>query len=148
MQRVQTRPTTLPTAAIPRRSPLPWARQRRRVFVAFLLPAAIVLFVVTILPSIFLIATSFTPFDLTKPNSLTFAGLRNYEQLLRDDRFWNSTWVQARLSFWTVSLQMLFGLGLAVLLNSRMRALEAVRTAFIVPMVLPPVVVADRKSVV
>ena len=109
---------------------------------AFLLPAAIVLFVVTILPSIFLIATSFTPFDLTKPNSLTFAGLRNYEQLLRDDRFWNSTWVQARLSFWTVSLQMLFGLGLAVLLNSRMRALEAVRTAFIVPMVLPPVVVA------
>jgi len=110
--------------------------------VAFLLPAAIVLFVVTILPSIFLIATSFTPFDLTKPNSLTFAGLRNYEQLLRDDRFWNSTWVQARLSFWTVSLQMLFGLGLAVLLNSRMRALEAVRTAFIVPMVLPPVVVA------
>jgi len=142
VQRVQTRPTTLPTAAIPRRSPLPWARQRRRVFVAFLLPAAIVLFVVTILPSIFLIATSFTPFDLTKPNSLTFAGLRNYEQLLRDDRFWNSTWVQARLSFWTVSLQMLFGLGLAVLLNSRMRALEAVRTAFIVPMVLPPVVVA------
>ncbi|MBA2449323.1 MAG: sugar ABC transporter permease [Chloroflexi bacterium] len=127
---------------MPRRSPLPWARQRRRVFVAFLLPAAIVLFVVTILPSIFLIATSFTPFDLTKPNSLTFAGLRNYEQLLRDDRFWNSTWVQARLSFWTVSLQMLFGLGLAVLLNSRMRALEAVRTAFIVPMVLPPVVVA------
>ena len=142
MQRVQARTTTLPTAAIPRRKPVPWARQRRRVFVAFLLPAAIVLFVVTILPSIFLIATSFTPFDLTKPNSPTFAGLRNYEQLLRDDRFWNSTWVQARLSFWTVALQMLIGLGLAVLLNSRMRALEAVRTAFIVPMVLPPVVVA------
>ncbi|MCC6174872.1 MAG: sugar ABC transporter permease [Chloroflexi bacterium] len=100
------------------------------------------MFVVTLLPALYLFGTSVTPYDLTKPQSLTFSGLSNYQQLLRDDRFWNSLWVQVRLSFWTVTLQMLIGLGLALLLNSRMRAIEAVRTAFIVPMVLPPVAVA------
>jgi hypothetical protein len=69
---------------------VPWARTRRRAFLAFLLPAATVMFLVTVLPSLFLIVTSFTPFDLTKPQSYTFAGLRTYEQLILDDRFWNS----------------------------------------------------------
>jgi len=108
----------------------------------FLAPALLVLFLVTILPFVFLIATSFTPYDLTKPDSLRFVGSLNYTELVREDRFWNSVWVQARLSFWTVSLQLLIGLGLARLLHSRIRAVEWVRAGFIIPMVLPPVAVA------
>lgn len=119
-----------------------WAVKRRRTLLALLLPALAVLFVVTILPSLFLVATSFTPLDLTKPGSFRLEGVGNYRELLRDDRFWNSVWVQARLSFWTVLLQILVGLGLARLLHTRIRGVEAVRAAFIVPMVLPPVVVA------
>jgi multiple sugar transport system permease protein len=108
----------------------------------FLAPALIVLFIVTILPFVFLVATSFTPYDLTKPDSLRYVGSLNYTELVREDRFWNSVWVQARLSFWTVSLQLLIGLGLARLLHSRIRAVEWVRAGFIIPMVLPPVAVA------
>ena len=108
----------------------------------FLAPALLVLFLVTILPFVFLVATSFTPYDLTKPDSLRFVGSLNYTELVREDRFWNSVWVQARLSFWTVSLQLLIGLGLARLLHSRIRAVEWVRAGFIIPMVLPPVAVA------
>ena len=119
-----------------------WAVKRRRTLLALLLPALAALFVVTILPSLFLVATSFTPLDLTKPGSFRLEGVGNYRELLRDDRFWNSVWVQARLSFWTVLLQILVGLGLARLLHTRIRGVEAVRAAFIVPMVLPPVVVA------
>lgn len=119
-----------------------WAVKRRRTLLALLLPALAVLFVVTILPSLFLVATSFTSLDLTKPGSFRLEGVGNYRELLRDDRFWNSVWVQARLSFWTVLLQILVGLGLARLLHTRIRGVEAVRAGFIVPMVLPPVVVA------
>lgn len=119
-----------------------WAGARRRVFVAFLVPSMAVLVVVTILPLIYLVATSFTPLDLTNPGSLRFAGLLNYEQLIGDRRFWNSVWVQIRLSFWTVSLQLVIGFGLALFLNTRLTSLELARSAFIVPMVLPPVVVA------
>jgi multiple sugar transport system permease protein len=119
-----------------------WAVTRRRTLLALLLPALAALFVVTILPFVFLVATSFTPLDLTKPGSLRLEGVGNYRELLRDDRFWNSVWVQTRLSFWTVLLQLLVGLALARLLHTRVRGVEAVRAAFIVPMVLPPVVVA------
>jgi multiple sugar transport system permease protein len=129
-----------PVAATRRRRS--WAGTRRRALLALLLPALAVLFVVTILPFIFLVATSFTPLDLTRPGSFRLEGIGNYRELLRDDRFWNSVWVQARLSFWTVLLQLLVGLGLARLLNTRIRGVEAVRAAFIVPMVLPPVVAA------
>jgi len=97
---------------------------------------------VTVLPLLYLVVTSFTPLDLTNPASRRWAGLTNYRQLAADARFWNSVWVQAQLSFWTVSLQMIIGFAIALLLNGRLRFLELVRAAFIIPMVLPPVVVA------
>ena len=107
-----------------------------------MLPALVVLVLVTIAPFCFLLMTSFTPLDLTKPGSLRLEGMTNYRELLRDDRFWNSVWVQARLSFWTVLFQIAIGLGLARVLHGQGRAGEAMRAAFIIPMVLPPVVVA------
>lgn len=128
--------------AIPRVGASSWARSRGRTFVALLAPALIVLFLVTIVPTLFLLATSLTPLNLAKPASLRFIGLENFQELTVDGRFWNSLAVQARLSFWDVTLQLLLGLGLAVLLNSRLRFLDLIRSAFIIPMVLPPVVVA------
>ena len=48
-------------------------------------------------------------------------------------RLHNSIWVQIKLSFWTVVLQVLLGLGLALLLNVHSRLLEALRTVFLDP---------------
>jgi multiple sugar transport system permease protein len=42
----------------------------------------------------------------------------------------------------TVVLQLLIGLGIALLLDKPSRLLETIRTGFLVPMVLPPIVVA------
>ncbi len=139
IETTQDRALPWPAARPARRS---WTRARRLVFVGFVTPAVVVLVLVTVLPLLFLVVTSFTPLDLTNPASKRWAGLTNYRQLAADARFWNSVWVQAQLSFWTVSLQMLIGFAIALLLNGRLRFLELVRTVFIVPMVLPPVVVA------
>jgi multiple sugar transport system permease protein len=128
------------SAACPAR--VSWSRARRRMFAVFVVPAVGILVVVTVLPLLYLVVTSFTPLDLTDPASRRWAGLANYRQLAGDARFWSSVWVQGQLSFWTVSLQLVIGFAIALLLNRRMRALELVRSAFIVPMVLPPVVVA------
>jgi len=119
-----------PVARPARRS---WTRARRRVFVGFVAPAVVVLVLVTVLPLLYLVVTSFTPLDLTNPSSRRWAGLTNYRQLAADGRFWNSVRVQAQLSFWTVSLQMVIGFAIALLLNGRMRFLELVRAAFIIP---------------
>jgi multiple sugar transport system permease protein len=118
--------------------------ERQRFYWRMLMPALAVLFAVTLAPTVFLIATSLTPLDLTKPETIGdfTQPLRNFHLLLEDRRFLNSLWVQAKLSFWTVSLQLLIGLGFALLLNMRSSLLEALRTVFLIPMVLPPIVVA------
>jgi len=108
------------------------------------MPALAVLFAVTVAPTLFLLVTSLTPLDLTKPETTADfrAPLRNFALLLEDRRFLNSLWVQAKLSFWTVSLQLLIGLGFALLLHLRSSLLQTLRTVFLIPMVLPPIVVA------
>jgi len=109
-----------------------------------LAPALVVLAAITLLPLITLVVVSLTPLSLTDP-AATFhfeqpAG--NYAQLLQDQRFLDSLWVQAKLSSVGVLLQLLVGLGLALLLHSGSRLLAGLRTFFLIPMVLPPIVVA------
>ena len=120
------------------------ARAQYRFFTVCVVPSLAVLAVITLFPSLYLLATSFTPLSLTRPETLwDFSEpLESYHQLLSDERLHNSIWVQVKLSFWTVLLQLLIGLGLALLLNVRTQLLEALRTVFLIPMVLPPIVVA------
>lgn len=119
-------------------------RRQHRFFAWCVAPSLAVLAIITLLPSLYLLATSFTPLNLTRPETLwDFSQpLESYRQLWADGRFHNSVWVQIKLSFWTVLLQLLIGLGMALLLNMRTRLLEALRTVFLIPMVLPPIVVA------
>lgn len=119
-------------------------RARTRFFQLCLAPSLAVLAVITLAPALFLMVSSLTPLDLTRPDTVgDFSRpLENYRLMLADGRLGNSVWVQAKLSFWTVLLQLLIGFGVALLLNSRSRFLEALRTVFLIPMVLPPIVVA------
>jgi multiple sugar transport system permease protein len=119
-------------------------RQRTRFFWILLSPALGVLAVVTVVPFLFLFSTSLTPLNLARPATWWdfSAPLANFWELLSDHRFLNSLGIQVRLSIFTVGFQLLLGLGAALLLNSRLRFVEAIRSLFIIPMVLPPIVVA------
>jgi multiple sugar transport system permease protein len=119
-------------------------RQRRWFMTCCLAPSLAVLVLVTLVPTLYLVVTSFTPLSLTNPaTAWNFSQpLLNYRLLPADGRFLNSLWVQAKLSFWTVALQLLIGVGFALLLNMRSGLLQALRTVFLIPMVLPPIVVA------
>ena len=107
-------------------------------------PALLVLAVVTLAPFAFLLLTSLTPLNLARPATWwDFSRpLANFVELPGDGRFLNSLGVQLRLSVFTVAAQLLLGLGAALLLNRDSRVLEAIRALFIIPMVLPPIVVA------
>jgi multiple sugar transport system permease protein len=140
---VRRRPLSRPLPLAGERSTSERKRQNR-FFIFCVAPSLAVLALITLLPSLYLLVTSFTPLNLTRPETAwDFSQpLDNYRQLLSDTRLHNSVWVQIKLSFWTVLLQLLIGLGLALLLNLRTRLLEALRTVFLIPMVLPPIVVA------
>ncbi|MGI9525304.1 MAG: carbohydrate ABC transporter permease [Hyphomicrobiaceae bacterium] len=117
---------------------------RQRFYWYCLWPAFIVLIIVTLLPTIYLFVTSLTPLDLTRPESAwDFSEpWAQYRAIGADARLHNSMWVQIKLSFWTVTIQMVLGFLFALLLNINSRVLEALRTIFLIPMVLPPIVVA------
>ncbi|MCT4703882.1 sugar ABC transporter permease [Enterobacteriaceae bacterium H20N1] len=121
-----------------------WRSQQRNAYLAGLLPSLIVLVIITLLPAMALIVTSLTPLSLTNPQA-TFQfsdPLINYRQLLDDPRFINSVITQLKMSLVSVLLQVVIGLGLALLLNGASAWLHTARTLFLIPMVLPPIIVA------
>jgi len=93
---------------------------------------------------LYLFVTSFTPLNLTRPDTAwDFSDpFVNYRLIGEDRRLIDSMWVQVKLSFWSVLLQLAIGFGFALLLNIRSSVMTALRTLFLVPMVLPPIVVA------
>lgn len=140
-------PTRAPAARRPAPAPsvsLPWPAQRRGAYLVGLAPATAVLGAITLLPLLALVVVSLTPLSLTDPSgSFRFdQPLGNYRQLLEDPRFLHSLWVQCKLSTVGVVAQLLIGLGLALLLNSGSRLAGGLRALYLIPMVLPPIVVA------
>lgn len=121
-----------------------WNAQRQRAFLLGLAPALLVLGAITIVPALALVVVSLTPLNLQDPvATFRFADpLVNYRALLDDPRFTGSLWVQVRLSLSSVTLQLAMGLAIALLLNAHSRVLAAIRSVFLIPMVLPPIVVA------
>jgi len=121
-----------------------WQRQQKMAYLAGLVPSIVVLAIITLLPAVALIVTSLTPLSLTNPQAtFTFSDpLINYRQLLDDPRFLNSVVTQLKLSLVSVLFQVVIGLGLALLLNGASKWLHTARTLFLIPMVLPPIIVA------
>ncbi len=121
-----------------------WNAQRQRAFLLGLAPALLVLAAITVVPAVALVVVSLTPLNLQDPGgTFRFADpLVNYRALLDDPRFIGSLWVQVKLSLSSVTLQLAMGLAIALLLNAHSRVLAAIRSVFLIPMVLPPIVVA------
>ena len=120
-----------------------WAREQRRVRRCGLAPALILLGLVTLAPGVWLVISSLTPLSPAVPGSFEFSTpWQNYQQAFTSNEFVQSVWVQVELSGITVVMQLLVGLGIALLLDRPSRFMQTVRTGFLVPMVLPPIVVA------
>jgi multiple sugar transport system permease protein len=99
------------------------------------------MFVVAI-PLVFSLYTSFTPYQLTKPDTLyTFIGFRNYERILTDWDFW--VVFGRTILFLTIALnvEFLLGLGIALLINKVTWGQRTLRTIMMFPMMFSPILV-------
>jgi len=114
----------------------------RAVPYLLLLPALMVILAVVLLPLVVSLYSSFTGYVLTRPATLfQFVGLRNYQRLWSNADFW---WAFLRtLIFITVALnlEMLLGLGLALLVNQITFGQRAIRTVMMFPMMFSPILV-------
>ena len=84
---------------------------------------------------------SFTDYDILSRSS--FVGLENFQIMLTDDPlFWTSMRVTTIYAFVSVPLQIVLGLFLAMLLNTKIRGLAWFRTVYYLPTVLTGVAVS------
>ncbi len=110
--------------------------------VLLLLPAFIVLAAVVIVPLLLSLYSSFTPFRLTRPDSIyTFIGFRNYERLLSDWDFWVAFGRTVLLLTFALNLEMVLGLVLALLVEKATRGQRILRTIMMFPMMFSPILV-------
>jgi multiple sugar transport system permease protein len=83
---------------------------------------------------------SFTHWDIVNPPQ--WAGLENYQDMLQDDLFFQSLKVTTIYAVVAVPLQIVVGLLIAILLNTKIRLIGLYRTLFYLPAILPIVSVA------
>ncbi len=81
---------------------------------------------------------SFTRYNIVTPPK--WVGIANYRMLLTQDTlFWKSAWVTVKYAAISVPLGILFGVILAMLLNSNVKGIAVFRTIFYLPSIVPTV---------
>lgn len=90
---------------------------RRRTILAFLGPAVLALAIVGIAPLLYAAWKSLHDFNLTKLAQQRFVGLSNYGEVLTDATFWAAMGRTATLFVIAVPVQIVLGLGIALLLH-------------------------------
>ena len=70
-----------------------------------------------------------------------WVGLQNYVNLLKNAAFIESFLVTIKFAAVVVTLEMFLGVGLALLLDRNIRGMSVLRTLFILPMMIAPIVV-------
>lgn len=130
--------------------------QARRSRSAWLLvaPTLILLAGVAGWPLLRTIFYSFTDALLDAPHEYAFVGLANYLEfadgeafgVLADPVWWRSVRNTLWFTFISVSLELGFGLALALLMNQKFRGQGLVRTAILVPWAIPTIVTAKMFS--
>jgi multiple sugar transport system permease protein len=106
----------------------------------FVSPVVLGLLCWTLIPFVAAFYFSFTNYDLL--SAPVFRGLRNYGRLLGDPLFWQSVKVTLLFTSMFLPLSMGIGLGMALLLNQRVRGIGLLRTAFYIPSIVPLVATA------
>ena len=108
----------------------------------FLFPAGIVLLFGLLYPIVYMIYASFLEWNPSQLISeAEWVGFRNYTTLFFDPSFHESLGVTLKFAFFVVTIEMFIGVGLALLLDRNIRGLSLLRTIFILPMMIAPIVV-------
>ncbi len=118
-------------------------RSDKRAILLFLFPAIILLLFFIIIPFIMAFLLSFTNQRLIPaPVPTRFIGILNYKMLLKDELFRKGLLNTFYFALIVVPLQSAFALGLALLVNKRLKGVNFFRTIYFIPTVTVMVVVA------
>src|SRR5262249_29790476 len=115
------------------------SRQQRRDRLIFLVPSMTVLTVILFYPLAYSLGLSFYNYYLPVPRT-AFVGLDNFRFIVGDDAFWDALGVTVRFTGAAVVIEIVLGIAIALLLDSRIPCRRFVNTVVLLPMAITPAV--------
>ena len=107
---------------------------------AFASPALFLIALVILFPLVYAFYLSLQNFDLSVGPDYEFVGAKNYmEALLRDHRFLGSVWNTAVIIAPSLAVELVLGLGLALLLGRVIRGRPVITALLAIPAMVSPV---------
>jgi len=115
-----------------------YSRHRLYPFL-MVLPAMATLMLVNIYPTLYTLSMSFF---VQKPGLRRFVAFGNYVNIASDTNFWNALRVTFSFVVLAVAVELVFGFGVALLLNRTFRGRGLIRSLLILPMAMTPIAAA------
>jgi multiple sugar transport system permease protein len=107
---------------------------------AFASPALLLIALVIVFPLVYAFYLSLQNFDLSVGPDYEYVGAKNYvEALFRDQRFLGSVWNTAAIIAPSLAVELLLGLGLALLLGRVIRGRPVITALLAIPAMVSPV---------
>ena len=107
-----------------------------------LAPSLVFLLTFTVFPIFRSVYLGFTQYEFGM-RSPEFIGLENYIFFAKSPLFWKIMANTLYFSFLTVLPSMVIGLGLAIIVNSKIRGVGFIRTSFFYPVIMPMIAIAS-----
>jgi multiple sugar transport system permease protein len=109
------------------------SRAENRLGQRLVLPAVLVMVLVTAYPMFQALYLSFYRYRLTTPGDRAFVGLSNYKVILTDPLFWHDTWNTIVIMVVTVAVELVIGFCFAMVMHRIMIARGLMRTSILIP---------------
>ena len=106
----------------------------------FLFPALLMLGITVFFPAIQAFSLSFTEYDYDLTQAPQWIGLENFQRLAKDPVFWQTLRNTLLYLIVVVPILVIFPLGLAILVNKKLKGISLFRMAFYTPVVISMVV--------
>ena len=116
-------------------------KKSTRMGYLMLLPSVLLILVLILYPTVNTIYQSF--FEIRTQTAALgpkFVGFRNYVKAFQDEHFWDTLWWTLAFTAVSVALELIIGMGLALLMNRKIPGQGLIRTAVLIPWGIPTVV--------
>jgi multiple sugar transport system permease protein len=141
-QSTEARPSSH-AAAKPKKAPLSEGKKaERRLGWLLCAPAAIVMVAVTAYPILYSFWLSLQRYDLKFPDEREFIGFENYVTVLGNSYWWTAVGVTVLITVVSVAVELVLGMGLALIMHRTIVQRGLVRTSALIPYGIVTVVAA------
>lgn len=113
------------------------ARREERLAYLFLVPSLLVVIGVAFYPLFNTIYVTFFDARLGSSRAWEYVGLENYARLLVSEQWWQAVWATVKFTVASVFFELILGLGIALVVNSKFPGRGLMRTAMLVPWAIP-----------